>query len=1027
MDDDEIEDLFSFGGAAAGGPVNKLRLSGNQDDFGDSSDNSGIKDQSYHSGSELNSPHKSKDTIENKPNLAQPTPNEGISDDFFKVDDDDNDQEDNDGDSGILVDQENDKSDDTEEDFPIMISKKSEDVDAFSGHDTSTREILEWLDGDDSPSGAVAVPPSKSAGVLGSGDANRTNGTRSGVVKSSGTFDFETEIWGSTNESIVPVPSIDSSQASPEERIFLTPPAPSPTPNTLSNSMPLPDSLSLPTESATKYKTHLTPERPRNHSFQPAAIVSSRQTTNASRFELEEGADGFQEMDESAVIANMATPTSAKANSPSQSLLSDTPLPYSFSTLGEAVRSPDSSSSQVRQFLSRRSASSPRSPANSSWDEEDRKHLYVKLLCNKTFTEVQESSLAFSYTEWAKQQTLSSQFEEQDEIKDWLRSQAHLLSINMQFSDSKQQCKFEQDLVSLLDFYNQRQRKHLKIETPCDTNETTVDSSDSASFSYTVASLKYIATMLATLLHVLQCPATTSVVVHNLISTLVPILALTPDEQFEAGQKMAKYWYLLCLYNDPLVVMHLDQYLPGWYCPQMIYETSKVSSHKVEEDVDDTLPVKRYKNVESNGITPLSWFVAAFAGAPVSEGYGAAQTCRMEGGLGPKQMIKLWDILLTQTEARTASCLKFFLALSVLESHSHNIMELRDGNALQAYMEQEVFSSLNKPQSDEELANWMTDWIKQAQSVQEISPLSFVSSLSSSDDMVVESVLRERQRMTLLAIRQKMQQEALNHARLEKERIERAKMHVRLETKKKLKLYYDKFNPERNTDESLEKILSVYEGRFDILDEKLSQKYGIGFLTREEVRKYLEIQRGLRHAEEPQNSPLKMKRQFSAEAKRLIQTMNQGMGVNFPKKYTPNQHQSVEDIDDLLVQHIKEEERFSIQTQVALYINASEVLPHVCASKADTLGVPGSINAPPLRRRQNTSQIKYFLVDARPSASAKTHGRFPTAVHIPPKSLLDPDLIQKELEVVESLRGSVHIVVMVSCCQILTLFLFFFL
>jgi len=52
------------------------------------------------------------------------------------------------------------------------------------------------------------------------------------------------------------------------------------------------------------------------------------------------------------------------------------------------------------------------------------------------------------------------------------------------------------------------------------------------------------------------------------------------------------------------------------------------------------------------------------------------------------------------------------------------------------------------------------------------------------------------------------------------------------------------------------------------------------------------------------------------------------------------------------------------------------------------------------------------LVDARPSASAKTHGRFPTAVHIPPKSLLDPDLIQKELEVVESLRGSVHIVVM---------------
>lgn len=100
-------------------------------------------------------------------------------------------------------------------------------------------------------------------------------------------------------------------------------------------------------------------------------------------------------------------------------------------------------------------------------------------------------------------------------------------------------------------------------------------------------------------------------------------------------------------------------------------------------------------------------------------------------------------------------------------------------------------------------------------------------------------------------------------------------------------------------------------------------------------------------------------------------------------------------------------------TPVVLEVSATEVIPIISTTKAHNLATGKKTT--PLRRTSDTVEaLQFYLVDCRPESIATEQGRFPTAVTLSPEKLQDPDELQKLTDMFESLRGAVHICVMVS-------------
>jgi hypothetical protein len=89
--------------------------------------------------------------------------------------------------------------------------------------------------------------------------------------------------------------------------------------------------------------------------------------------------------------------------------------------------------------------------------------------------------------------------------------------------------------------------------------------------------------------------------------------------------------------------------------------------------------------------------------------------------------------------------------------------------------------------------------------------------------------------------------EAARHAQLEQQTMQQK---IRQSMKQKLVVYYKTVKPEKNTNDALETILKVYDGRYDVLDEKLAAKYNnAAFLTGKEVRQYRHLQDSINQVE----------------------------------------------------------------------------------------------------------------------------------------------------------------------------------
>jgi len=97
-----------------------------------------------------------------------------------------------------------------------------------------------------------------------------------------------------------------------------------------------------------------------------------------------------------------------------------------------------------------------------------------------------------------------------------------------------------------------------------------------------------------------------------------------------------------------------------------------------------------------------------------------------------------------------------------------------------------------------------------------------------------------------------------------------------------------------------------------------------------------------------------------------------------------------------------------------LKVQANEAVSGVCWSKSALRSEVLTIKegSKLLNARDGLLPLKFYVVDSRPKDAVETQGRFPTSINLSPETLLDPDSLMKQAEMLESVRGMAHICIM---------------
>ena len=685
-----------------------------------------------------------------------------------------------------------------------------------------------------------------------------------------------------------------------------------------------------------------------------------------------------------------------------------------FDTLTDAIHSTESSMKEIRPLLF------PHPTDIAAVDHDQRPWLWSKVICSKMLPDVQSSSLADSFSNWdegfdmgalvsgancyglledfitrllsevdlvVKRILASDSYKGTDDGTDAKRSLCSLLlyyyrsnsgvgrgeddegaaSVSKAFSmdDSLVLAEDVEEDKPMVDAERseesaEKDDTETAEESAEESAEETMEKDQQASESKPKGRFvewnPLIAPVAATLL---ACGTTTevaSVMLSRIVPVFMPLISLTEVERMHAVRTShQKLYYLIC-YHMPLLVLHLDRYVPGWYWPQ--------TSASVDGDSTQS-PTEMGRNLEAHGIIPITWFSSLLAGEGSVE------------ALETNRLLALWDILLSSPD----QSLKFFLALSVLERNSDNLLMLKGQeliDELTAVMnlerndvEVESFTEGATSNKEElsEAQNYVRTWINHGQALMETTPFSVVQYLQSAEDEAVNHALNLRSKIAMEKMAARLEAENEAHRRTLEE-VSARKVEARMERyyKERLEKFYKKHCPDKL--DTIDKIMEVYKDRYEILDKKLQIKYGRGFL--------------------PLISVFTPK--VASQTGQMLSNVNQGIEIK--KKHIIAAR--AEERAKKLAANIGE----GRDHQVAIRVSANEIMPIVCSGHSSKIL---SITKDPL---------KYYLVDSRPDDTLKVQGAFPTAARLSPEDLMDPERIQQKVEMFESLRGAIHICIM---------------
>ena len=665
----------------------------------------------------------------------------------------------------------------------------------------------------------------------------------------------------------------------------------------------------------------------------------------------------------------------------------DKPKKKKFGSLKEAVESKESSIKQIRSFLEKE---------NFDVDASVRPYLWSKVICHKTLDETLQSSIADSFQQWEekylsqqKGQTLPSNdetagtAEEEEEGKggmesssastdvgntkreEWIREKSSILAsriVSVGAEEDLETCQRALFLI-LMNHYDTSGKANFEE------NEDEDESMD-----------PLLPPVVCAILSARVPRVAAAVMLSQIVPSFMPILALSTKERRTVGDVLHRQFYLLACYHLPLLVLHLDKYIPDWY---------------------------RWPPV---GKLPQSWLVSHLAG----ETDGAL--------MNPQWLLCLWDLVLTSSN----NSLRFFLVIALLDNHVESLLLLTGDTLKEEFKKVLTFSPTSSEEgvelsggqdvSPKQAHTWVREWSDKAHTLFLETPFTISQKLKTLEDESVNAALIKRQKDKEERMRLKAEAEATAHQEaIEAERERKAEEARNRLTRARLVAYYRQFAPEKEG--NIDKILENYKGashdfnfrpfftyflkllvfvarcdapnlihfgnkinffsssgRYDILDKKLKQKYGVSF--------------------NPALKPPAPKETTNSR------TNSNLLGFGNARKGAKRND------DTEALQHVPD--------YISVEVSPSEVLPVICWSKeANQVKISKIKKSSKLdNSTKERIPLKFYLIDSRPEAAAEEQGRFPTSVNLSPQKLTDVENIKVQEEIFEPLRGSVHIIIM---------------
>ena len=657
----------------------------------------------------------------------------------------------------------------------------------------------------------------------------------------------------------------------------------------------------------------------------PSKLSASPNTTEDTKQTEKQMEEQFEELD----------------NSPQRTFLS----------LEEAIISTDATKLQITKLFK---------DQKQIISNEDRPKFWYKLLCSKPIHYASSSSIGDSFQEW-RENAFDKEFQDckfHNELDEEAYCYAQDISKALVLHHNKEKESTEYEAVSKLSLLSLLLFYHNSCQLPKELQDN-----QRKKYSWDPLLLPVASTILGAGFS----DVATSVILASIFPVTMPLMALSGNERFIAAKSLHIKFYLLACYHLPLLILHLDKYVPGWYWPKKPQGIPTDDSEDFDDEGDDNA-TKKGRNLDAYGAIPISWFVTLFADK--------------ESLQFPEHLHQLWDMLLTHDYS-----LKYFIALCVLQEHSDSLLLLQGAEVEQKIHEIMSFQSLSSLKSNIEMQEKnqiIQEWCKKAQILADSTPNSISQELCEAEDEALTLTLLYRRKIADEKLQLHLDKEAYIHRKAEVDELKRQEEATQKAlTKAQLISFYQKYNPEKV--DTIDLILEQFKGRYDQLDGKLKKKYGHGFRI-----------------------------SITAKTNQFIASMNQNLNTKKIKNIV-----TIEAFNNRFIarSNSRDEEwekankrQASYMQQVAVQVSPADILPSICASK--------SININEESESSSDTHIQFYLIDSRPEETARTQGRFPKAISISPETLLDPDLVQKELDMFESLRGTVHICVMVSINKI---------
>lgn len=452
-------------------------------------------------------------------------------------------------------------------------------------------------------------------------------------------------------------------------------------------------------------------------------------------------------------------------------------LPPTFATLEEALASDESTVEQIRELFSKKRSS------EKCWvlDRNQRVELYCRMVCHKSLEATIGSSLADSFEQWKARQT--EVLESDDVYAILIRKQELGQRIAQQTNRGVAEC--EVDLIDLV-HYQMHQKKSVSVHNDGDEESQQTEND--------ILLPAVAAVLLSTGIPV----SGAAVLFSKLIPNFMPLFALPLEsEQLEAALALHTELYLLACYHIPLLVFHLDRYVPGWYWPK----------HSNPILVEDMSVVSIARNLKQQGQIPPSWLLSLLSG-------------EIGGTMLPMETLLIqWDGILT--EHNNAS--PFFLALAVLEQYASSLILMTGLDLTTALQKIWMLEDVDShKESDDQ--DWIYEWWPKACALQASTPESVMDRLKRVEDEAIQLVLVKRQERKEAALRARLEAEAEAHREAQERKAEAARKRL---SRARLVAFYRKHAPEKES--NIDKIMETYEDKLDVLDLKLKMKYKEGF------------------------------------------------------------------------------------------------------------------------------------------------------------------------------------------------------